>query len=80
MKTYKEQQEEKGLVFVPFRASMYFYLRTVALNPNKKIDYYEVAGTWKTPKEIQKEKLEPIIIVISITIVVGLLISALIYV
>lgn len=80
MKTYKEQQEEKGLVFVPFPVSMYFYLHVSALNPNQKIDYYEVAGTWKTPKEIQKEKLKHVIIVISITIVVGLLISALIYV
>lgn len=56
MKTYKEQQEEKGLVFKPFQSPMCFYLRTVALNPNQKIDYYEVAGTWITKEEDERRE------------------------
>ncbi len=59
---------------------MYFYLKTVALNPNKKIDYYEVVGTWKTTKEIQRDKLESILVVMCLIIVISLLVSVLIYV
>lgn len=79
-KTYKEQQEEKGLVFVPFQTPMYIYLRTQALNPNQKIDYYEVAGIWKAPKEIQKEiqKNKSQLMMFTMCLIIGLLVNVLI--
>ena len=62
MQTYKEQQEAKGLIFVPFRCShmVYFHRIAQAYNPNTidyyKVDYYKVAGHWITQEEDQQRK------------------------
>ena len=66
MKTYKEQQEEKGLVFKPLSLhgtsiSYMVYFKRIAdaklqgKNPND-VDYYKVAGIWITKEEDERRK------------------------